>query len=293
MLLAQGLDHADIARLNRTGELRRIRRGAYERGADVAATVEQRHERRIAGTVPQLETGAVISHASAAVLHGLPVPAASLDRVHLSRDRNYGARRRGEVEVHCAPLPAADLCEVDGIPVTSMARTVVDLARSWSFEQGVSVGDHALRVGATRHELETCLAGMSHWPMVRQARQVVAFLDARSESVGESMSRVLIRRDGLHDPVPQLEIRGLRGEFVARVDFAWEEYRTIGEFDGRIKYGRLLGPGQTIDDVVFAEKQREDALRDLGWQVVRWLRADLYAPGVVRDRLRRAFARHH
>ena len=47
----------------------------------------------------------------------------------------------------------------------------------------------------------------------------------------------------------------------------------------------------------FAEKQREDALRDLGWQVVRWLWADLYRPGVIRDRVLRAFARagrpHH
>ena len=73
--------------------------------------------------------------------------------------------------------------------------------------------------------------------------------------------------------------------------FLWKEQRTIGEFDGKIKYGRLLKPGQSIEEVLFEEKRREDALRDLGWQIVRWLWADLYRPGVIRDRVLRAFAR--
>jgi hypothetical protein len=67
--------------------------------------------------------------------------------------------------------------------------------------------------------------------------------------------------------------------------------RTIGEFDGKIKYGRLLKPGQRIEDVIFEEKLREDALRDLGWQSVRWLWRDLYRRGVLRERVLRAFAR--
>ena len=58
-----------------------------------------------------------------------------------------------------------------------------------------------------------------------------------------------------------------------------------------MKYGRLLKPGQTIADVVFEEKRREDALRDLGWQVVRWLWEDLRDPQSLLERLERAFAR--
>jgi hypothetical protein len=41
-----------------------------------------------------------------------------------------------------------------------------------------------------------------------------------------------------------------------------------------------------MEEVLFEEKRREDALRDLGWQIVRWLWADLYRPGVIRDRVR-------
>jgi hypothetical protein len=78
---------------------------------------------------------------------------------------------------------------------------------------------------------------------------------------------------------------------VGRTDFCWEVHRTLGEFDGRIKYGRLLRPGQDASDVVFDEKRREDALRDLGWQVVRWTWDDLGSPSRLAERISRAFAR--
>jgi hypothetical protein len=65
----------------------------------------------------------------------------------------------------------------------------------------------------------------------------------------------------------------------------------IAEFDGRVKYGRLLKEGQDAGEVVFREKQREDLLRDLGWEVVRWVWADLAHPEVIAERLRRAFLR--
>jgi hypothetical protein len=58
-----------------------------------------------------------------------------------------------------------------------------------------------------------------------------------------------------------------------------------------VKYGRALRPGQTAGDVVFAEKRREDALRDLGFQVVRWTWDELWPFDEVVERIRRAFAR--
>ena len=132
---------------------------------------------------------------------------------------------------------------------------------------------------------------MERWPNIRQARRVVAFLDARSESAGESVSRVRIADERLPAPQLQRQITNAYGRAIGRVDFCWDEQRTIGEFDGKIKYGRLLEPGQTSQDVIFAEKLREDELRDNGWQVVRWLWSDLYRPGVLRGRLIRAFTR--
>ncbi len=65
----------------------------------------------------------------------------------------------------------------------------------------------------------------------------------------------------------------------------------LGEFDGRVKYGRLLRPRQDPGDVVFAEKRREDEMRDAGWGVVRWVWADLADPDRLGARVRRALQR--
>ena len=95
----------------------------------------------------------------------------------------------------------------------------------------------------------------------------------------------------LSPPQLQHDVFTPAGRLVGRTDFCWPEQGTLGEFDGRVKYGRSLKPGQNAADVVYKEKLREDALRDLGWQLVRWCWADLYVPGVITDRLARAFAR--
>ena len=78
-------------------------------------------------------------------------------------------------------------------------------------------------------------------------------------------------------PEPQVDIHDARG-FAGRVDFLWREQRTIGEFDGRIKYGRLVPAGRSPEDALWNEKLREDRLRDAGWEVARWTWADLSTP---------------
>ena len=79
---------------------------------------------------------------------------------------------------------------------------------------------------------------------------------------------------------------------VGRADFAWPELRTVGEFrQDWIGHGRLLRPGQESGDAVFAEKRREDAMRDAGFHVVRWVWADLDDFDRVVARLLDAFAR--
>jgi hypothetical protein len=55
--------------------------------------------------------------------------------------------------------------------------------------------------------------------------------------------------------------------------------------------GDFSSPGRRRPTQVFEEKRREDALRDLGWQIVRWIWQDLYHPEDLRRRLERAFER--
>lgn len=182
---------------------------------------------------------------------------------------------------------------MNGIRTTSLARTIVDLGRSLPFEQAVVAGDAALRRGLADEQLRLSLDRSARRPGMANARRVASFIDPLSESPGESMSRVTLHVAGVPAPTLQYEVCDTFGRLVGRADFCWEEHRTLGEFDGRIKYGRLLKPGERLEDVLFREKLREDALRDLGWQVVRWIWADLKTPNLIVDRLNRAFLRAH
>jgi enamine deaminase RidA (YjgF/YER057c/UK114 family) len=290
-LRRRGVQPYQLLRLQQSGELTRLRRGAYVAAPATNDSPEQQHRRQILATLPRLAAGAVISHGSAAVLHRLPVWPEAIDRVHLTRNRAGGGKSRRLVQVHGTPLEPSETVVVDGVLVTSLARTVVDLCRTLPYDHAVAAGDKALASGLIAAEADLVLSTLGRGPGTGRARQALAFLDGRSESAGESMSRVLLARDGLPPPELQHDILDSVGRFIARPDFTWRAHRTVGEFDGRIKYGRLLQPGQHAEDVIYAEKVREDALRDLGWQVVRWIWADLYRPGVIRDRLTRAFAR--
>ncbi|MGY1685848.1 type IV toxin-antitoxin system AbiEi family antitoxin domain-containing protein [Geodermatophilus sp. SYSU D00867] len=284
--LAAGLSDDELARAVRRGELIRIRRGAY---LDPTAGLP-RHHALVLATAPALRDGSVVSHASAAVLHGLPLWRVAPGRVHVTRRPPAAGSGSARVHLHVARLAEDELVLVDGVLLTGLARTVVDLARSVPFESAVVTADGALAAGGvTREELTACLQRTGPVPGSRRAARVVAFADGRSGSVGESRSRVLLHRLGL--PSPDLQVRLLRPDrsLVGRCDFGWRAHRTVGEFDGRVKY--RADEGQDPGDVVFREKLREDEIRDSGWEVARWTWADLDAPAVVDRRIRRAFSR--
>lgn len=287
-LRAAGYGEDDVRRLRRSGALTPVRRGAYvERPPDDR---DVGHALLLRAALAELGPGAVASHVSAAVLHGLPTWGLPLQRAHVTFDRPTGGRIDDRLHVHTAPLHPDDVVVVDGLVATSWARTVVDVARKARFEPAVAVADAALlaagkvlgdRRGALpdpgasviRTALGAALRRATGWPGVPAARRVVAFADGRAESVGESRSRIAIALAGL--PPPELQWAVPCGASTAYTDFAWPEQRTVGEFDGKVKYGRLLRPGQSPADAVYAEKLREDAIRAQDWEVVRWTWADL------------------
>lgn len=288
--LLAGYAAHELARRTRRGELVRVRRGTYLPGPAAAPDPVGRHRQVVEATWPLLGDGAVLSHVSAAVLHGLPVWTRRLTHVQVTRTDGRG-KRRGNVHVHVAPLLDDEVVEIAGLPVTSLGRTVVDLGRVLPLGQAVATGDAALRAGLPARVLEHDLRAAAGRPGIAAARRAVDLLDARSESPWESCSRVTLHQIGLPPSSLQHEVFDERGRLVARADFGWEEHRTLGEFDGRTKYDELLRPGQTAADAVYEEKRREDAVRDLDWQVVRWGAPDLESPEELRARLLRAFRR--
>jgi predicted transcriptional regulator of viral defense system len=286
-----GYSDAELARLVRRRELQRLQRGSYTT-ATLPEDTASRHAVLVRATVAGLRTPSVVCSLSAAAVHGLPLWGLRLDRVDVLRRPPARGNGSARLRVHVARITDEDHTVVDGVPVTTVTRTVVDVARRVPFEAAVVTADAALRLGLTSDErLLDCLARMGAVPGVRAAARALAFADGLSESVGESRSRVLLSRLGL--PAPDLQVRVLREDRseIGRCDFGWDRHRTVGEFDGRIKYGRLLRPGQQPGDAVFEEKRREDDLRDHRWEVARWTWDDLRRPPLVAARIRRAFAR--
>ncbi|MGI3779869.1 MAG: hypothetical protein ACRYG2_03750 [Janthinobacterium lividum] len=292
-LVGAGLTHGELRSRVSDGRLQRVRRGAYAPSVGDEVDPADAHRLLLAATLAQGHPGAVVSHGSAAVLHGLPAPASALQRAHLTRGRAAGGQRRRWVQVHVSRLGAADVVVLKGRCVTSLARTVVDLACALPLRDAVAVGDAALRLGAGRAELAEVLERVGPRYRIASARHAIELLDARSESYGESVSRVLLIESGRAPEDLQLDVLDLTGDLAGRVDFAWPALGVIGEFDGRVKYGRKLAPGQKPEKALWLEKVREDLLRDLGWQVVRWIWADLDDPRAWFARLERAFARGH
>lgn len=285
-LIASGFADHELARAVRDGELVRVRRGSYT-SCSAPENKERRHLLRIRAVYPDLAPGTVISHSSAALLHGLPTWSLPLERVQVTKVRAYGGRRRQHLHVRVAALRDNEVEDVDGVLITSVARTVVDLARSSTFEPAVAIADAALSSGrVSADDLLRAVHESARRPGSAHARRVVAFADNRSESVGESRSRVAIVRAGLPVPELQWEVHNADGELVGRTDFCWREHGLAGEFDGRIKYGRLLRPGETAGDAVYREKLREDAIRACGYHFERWRWQDLTDFRAVARRIR-------
>ena len=268
-LAAIGMTPNDIRGKVMSGSLQRIRRGAYHDNSEQLSPV-QKHVQLIHASLPGTDPTNVVSHASAAVLHGLPVPASHLDRVWMTRRSSGHGDGGRHLVVRASPLEEGEVTVINGVTVTSLARTAADLARTLPYDWGVILCDAALRSGLPPAQLPAAIERHPRLRGIVRARTVVDFADARSESPAESMSRATMARAGIADPELQFEIFDSNGEFVARTDFAWPALLLVGEVDGMTKYGDLLKPGQTAASAVMADKRREEQIRQQGFWVVRW-----------------------
>ena len=128
---------------------------------------------------------------------------------------------------------------------------------------------------------------MDRWPNTLGTDLVLRLADPRIESVGETRTFHVCWRHGLPAPEPQYEVFDEDGTCIGRVDFAWPEHRVFLEFDGKIKYGKLLREGETPTDVVLREKRREERICEVtGWRCIRVTWADLQRPEILAARIR-------
>lgn len=283
-----GFSTAQIRTKVSRGELVRLHYGIYgpaELVQSVTVTRRGALALRAAATLAPLGPRAVASHHTAAQLFGLDLLGRVPASVAITLVPGGGSRKSWpDVRVHHAALPEGHVGLWDSVPVTSAARTVLDLARISPFRAGIVVADSALYNNRTsKQELLAVLDSCRRWPGAQRASEVVAFADALAESPLESIARVAFRDCGL--PPPQLQaLLGADGRVIARVDFYWERFRTIAEADGEMKYDNRFAATHQL--------RRDADLRDAGFEVVHFGWRDIFdTPAQVAASIRAAFRR--
>lgn len=277
--LAQiGLTPPAVVLRCRTGRLHRVHLGVYA----VGHTVISRDARRLAAVLT-CGRGAVLAHASAAGRHGLRPDNGRLVHVAVLRPRRCSPRSGLRLH-HPADLTPADCTVRDGIPVTTLARTLADL------------GDHLpvahVRAAFARAEQQRVLdMGEIHAALDRAGprrrgpailREILRGYDPRWQDALSGLELRLLDIVSAHGlPAPDVNA-WVDGRFL--IDFLWRDERVAAEADSERFHGT-------------ANARRSDARRDrevrrLGFTVVRISDADLERdPAGVAKRLRRALRR--
>ena len=260
------------------GHLHRVGWGQYT-PADVWARLDRNQRYAMQVRAASLSRGGALplSHQSAAVLWDLPLLAPWPDDVHFLTERATGGRSDPGVRKHAVGFDDRDVELRHGALVTSVARTVVELATVVDLRSAIAAADRALAVDRTGMSppltdratlLETWHRMLPFRGSVR-ARTVIDFASPLSGSPDESGSRVTIALAGFPEPVLQQQFWIDDREVFT--DFFWLARRGVGESDGRIKYfDPVILAGRTPAEVVYEEKLREDAIRRQVNGFVRW-----------------------
>ena len=288
-----GFDDNWLARMVRAGVLVRIRHGAYadaDRWRRLARS--GRHLLRCRAVMLQYDDRVALSHASAHVLRGGPDWGLDLRTVHVTNLFGHGDRCQAGITHHRGHTRVGDVSRLNNHWVTAPDRTAVETAATHTLSPAVCTLDWTLHQGlATPAQLRLHAdVYMREWPDSIELPVAVRRSDGRSESVGETRSRLALENQGF-EPEPQWTVRHPSGRIAGRVDLLLRKQGVMMEFDGEVKYGRLLKPGQDLADVIRAERTREVLLEELtGLRMVRVIWSDLDDERRLGERIRRVAA---
>jgi hypothetical protein len=274
----------DVARSRLArGEWLRVRRGAYVAVRDLDPDEFVRRRQLALSLVSavsrQSRLDAVVSHASSALVWGLPLYRLP-ERTHVVQAHRRAGNAAPDVARHLRGASEIDAVERRGVRVTTLARTVLDCAQTLGARGGLVVADAALAGGVTRQECEQMLERLTGARGVRTARAVIEHADEGAESPGESLTRCVLLAAGLPAPQTQVAVATHLGTFWA--DIGWPEWRLLIEFDGAVKYGAEVAA------VLLDEKRRQGAIEEAGWRMVRVVAADLRDPAALLRRVSRS-----
>jgi len=281
----RALDWANAANAANAATAANAANAANPANGDPAPDPVRAHVLSVLAAMATVGGNAVASYHSAALLHRLSLLTSPPDgtvTLTLPSAKKWNRTEPADVVFHASDLPKEHVTRLYDVPVTTVARTVADLARTLPFTDAVVVADSALnQEKATKHELLQALAQCKGWPGVREARRAVEFADERAESPLESAARVVFAEAGLAPPELQVTIQGEQEQFAARVDFLWRARKVIAEADGLVKYNDRKD--------LLKERERDHQLREAGYTTVHFTWQELFQkPETVIARIRSA-----
>jgi hypothetical protein len=220
----------------------------------------------------------IIAGLSAAALHGAKWvdERAPLEILHTNRNPNRGLLVRGD------RISEDEFELLEGIPVTNVARTALDLG-CW-----YPTGDAVAAIDALVRTVELKMADFQmlteRYPGRRgisRARKALELADGGAQSPKETWLRLLLIRAGLPRPLTQIPVRDEFGDTIAYLDMGWEDVKVAVEYDGEQHRNERA---QYRWDI-----RRLEMLQRLGWVVVRVVAGD--RPAEIVARVRAALAR--
>ena len=255
-----GLTAHQLAPLLARGDVVQPIRGVY-----VDAALADDLATRAAALALVLPPGAALARSAAAWLHGVDCRPPGGLAVPLPLDVVVPTGRQpcshAAVVGHVDRLPDRDVIEIDGIPVTSRERTVLDLTRFLPVFMGLAAADaFAHRFGIDPAALLPRLDEWRGQRHVRRARWVLELCEPLTESFGESWTRLRLVEAGFPRPEPQIWVHDERGVALYRLDMGWREQKVAIEYDGEEYHSE--------DDVAGDVARREILERRYGWHVV-------------------------
>ena len=278
--VASGLDPSTLTYELQRSTLRPLAPRVY----GIHGAPETWHQRAMAATLTA-NHAAVLSHRSAARLHGLDGFSSDLIEVTVPHGRRV---RIDGVIVHQSAMPDDHWLEVDGIPCTSLARTIVDLPQVVSERRVERAIDDYQRKGYSLDWLEQVALGWRRRGR-RGSAVVLRSIDDRRRSGSvrgswfEKLIEEVVASPRLPALVQQHVIRDEQGSFIARVDLAFPDVRL-----GIEAHSRSFHTG-THQEVV--DQRREIGAMVQGWQFLYLGWADLKTPAQARQLLERVVAR--
>lgn len=270
-LLALGMSASAIDRRVRGGRLHLLHRGVYAVGHRAVPK-----EGRWLAAVLRVGDGAVLSHRSAAELWGVLRRA---DRGPIDVTAPRSARSSNGIRRHEAHLASNEMTVRRQIPVTTLSRTLFDIAAITS-DEGLEA---AIRQAEYLHRfrLESLEALLQRHPGRRGAANIKACLRrlargprGRTRNRFEVRFTALLTRTDL--PMPTLNtVLDLDG-FKIEADCLWRDQRLIVELDG--------GEAHRTRVAFESDRERDRRLQAAGWRVVRvtWRQLDEPA-GLIGD----------